>query len=96
MKQLLSENTKVTISLGLLITVVVALFTGGIVLANYNNRLVVVEKVTHVHSWNNAEDIKEAVKKNSDAITQQQLDIIEMKTDLKWIRMTLEDRYTGD
>lgn len=87
---MISENAKVTINLGLLVLVIITIigsaFKIGTVLEKYDGRIGIVEEsaVEHRH-------LEDKVDINSDRLHSQDIKLVEIQTDLKWIRAKMED-----
>jgi hypothetical protein len=86
----ITEDTKVTINLAILVTVLISIIGGGFWLGStitrFDDRISSIEKLETEHEqlWN-------SVHVNENSISEVELSLIEIKTDLKWIRTKLED-----
>ena len=92
-KILVSENTKVTISLGILITVLVFLISMTIIATSWKTGMESRVSALEAHRsvmLDNFEEYHEDVDKLMIRQLEQDAIFAEIRTDLKWIRMVLE------
>lgn len=87
---LISENTKVTVNLILLVTLIFGLIGGAVrvgqVINDFEMRLEQVEESYIEHAT-----LHEMIDENSARLALQDIKFAEIQTDLKWIRMKLEE-----
>ena len=86
---LISENTKVTITLGLVMALIgfvaVSAFVVGRQMESFDGRMVAVEKSYVEHT-----QLRDEIETTKASLASQDVALAEIKTDLKWIRWKLE------
>lgn len=86
---LISENAKVTITLGLVVALIgfvaVSAFVVGRQLSLFESRMVAVER-----SYIEHDQLRNDISTTKQALASQDVALAEIKTDLKWIRWKLE------
>jgi hypothetical protein len=91
-KMIISENTKVTINMFMLISIVISIISFAFVFGRrfekYESRMVAVEKSYSEHS-----EIRSEVERTQETLASQEIALAEIRTDLKWIRAKLEKDY---